>query len=97
MGESKTNKEKKEKKKKKKDPCFTGGRTFQVGSVGRDIFFKYIFLFGGKMTPLKTLKFPKNLIFFEKNFGIKIFSYLHKNLDKFSLTLTLTLTLTNNG
>ena len=35
--------------KKKKKPCFTGGRTFQVGLVGRNIFFKYFFfLSGGK-------------------------------------------------
>ena len=59
----------------KKKPCFTGGQTFQVGSVDRDIFFFFdIFLSGGKNnSPKKTIKFPQSLMFLENNFG-KIFS-----------------------
>ena len=58
----------------KKEPCFIGGRTFQVESVGRDFFFlNFCFLSGGKMTPLKTQKRPK-----------KIWCFLRKSVEKYS-------------
>ena len=70
------------KKKKKKKTCFTGGRTVQVGSVRQDFsfffFFWYFFpILVAKMTPLKTIKFPKSLTFLKKNFG-KRFSVISK-------------------
>ena len=73
----------------KKKPCFTGGRTFQVGSVGRDIFLKYIFfLFGGKNdSPKKTQKYKKKK---KKKSKTKKKSdvFWRKNLEKYSPAVT---------
>ena len=55
--------------------CFTGGRTSQVGSVGRDMFF---FFFFSKMT-LKTRKFVwKNQTFLQKIFLENILIHFRK-------------------
>ena len=62
-------------------------QTFNVGSVCQDIFFFNIFFFFlvAKMTSLKkTLKSPKNLTFWEKNFG-KMFSVIYKNFSQMIL------------
>ena len=69
----------------KKKPCFTGRRTFQVGSVGRDIFFFFLiffFLSGGKNDSPKNNKSSKKSDIFwrkilENNFQLfpKIFSH----------------------
>ena len=63
-----------EKKKKKEETLFysfTGGWTFEVGSVGRSgYFFKYFSLPGGKNdSPKNTIIAKKIWRFFEKNFG----------------------------
>ena len=49
----------------KKKPCFTGGRTCQVGSIGRAIFSIFIFLnlWFQKITP-NTRKFRENFDIF---------------------------------
>ena len=73
-------------RKKKRNHVYTGGWTFQVGSVGQDILFKIFFFFlVAKMTPLKkTTKFPQSLSFFgEKNWK-KIFSYFQKKFRQIS-------------
>ena len=73
----------------KKKTCFTGRRTCQVVSIGREIFYHISFFFlVAKMTPLQTQKFPKNLTFFEKNFG-KVFLVIFKNFQPNFLRLWL--------
>ena len=58
----------------KKKPCFTGGKTFQVGSVGRFFFLNIFFFSGGKKDSTKKHKNVEKIwCFLEKNFR-KIFS-----------------------
>ena len=43
----------------KKKPCFMGRQTFQVGSIGRDIFLNIFFLSGGKNDSPKNTEISK--------------------------------------
>ena len=79
---------------KKKKPCFTGGRTFQVRSVSRDIFLNIFFLLVAKMTPLKNNKISKKSAIFwrkilEKAFQLfpNIFSQIFLDFSKKWLVL----------
>ena len=68
---------------KKKKPCFTGGRTCQVGSVGRAIFFLLLFMVP-KNDPQNTKSSKKLWNFLQKNFG-KTFRHIFKKFQpKFS-------------
>ena len=68
--------------KKKKKPYFMGGRTCQVGSVGRATFFLFsIFLFyGSKKWPKNTKILRKLKYFLQKNFR-KIFRLIFKKFQ----------------
>ena len=65
-----------------------GGRTFQVGSVGWDIFLRYFFLSGHKNDSLNNNKISQKSDVFREKCWKKIFIYFQKFLAKFSLTLT---------
>ena len=94
------NKKKKEKRRREKKICFTDERTFQVGSVGRDIFFKYIFFLSGgqNYSPKKKKKKNRNKIsqksdmfffpfffFFLRQIWEKDFQLFPKIFSQFSL------------
>ena len=79
-------KNKQKKNQKKKNTCFTGGETFQVGSVGT------FFLPGGKDNSPKNTKIShkSNVFFFGEN--------LEKDFQLFSkISSQIFLTLTKNG
>ena len=59
---------------RKTETLFTGGRTFQVGSLGQDIFP----LSGGKNDPKKYKSLQKIWCFLQKIFG-KIFWIIFKS------------------
>ena len=72
-----------------KKPCFTDVQTFQIGSVGRDIFFlNNFFLSDGKNDSLENNKISQKSGIFWKKIWKKVFSYFQKFYTKFSLTLT---------
>ena len=72
----KKKKKKKEEEEEEKKPWFTGGWTFQVGSVGWDNFFIYFFLFGGKNDSPKHQNLPK--IWFYRKILEKYFQLFSK-------------------
>ena len=72
----------------KKKPCFTGGRTFQVGSVSRDIFLKYFFfLSGGKNDSFISTKISKKCDAFWEKFWKSILSYFQKIFSQIFIDL----------
>ena len=65
--------------KKKKKPCYTGGRTCQVGSVCCCwVFFFFFFFFFSKNDPKNMKISKKNQTFFAEKFWENILTYFQK-------------------
>ena len=65
-----------------------GGRTFQVESVGRDLFLFIFLISGGKNDSPKNNKFSQSMMLFWEKCWKKIFIFFQKIFAFFSLTLT---------